>query len=360
MPVMHGLAAALPLLVASLLVVTAVGMDAHSAGGVTSAGTGDGGAARVLPPSAAASTNSTSPLTNTDHIDERTWATSPQDATRHENFKLYAEHLAEGSVWNQQRGKEYIAAYNAETEIGRYVNAHEIAALVAKKNVLEGTADHTPQQEKFYRWAFERYAVPNSTMSINQRLADLVGEDNLRHVPRLVAPVDAMVDAGGVPEEVNVEDLDFWTKTRWAEYCNLTPGCDWDVESMTDRSSGVTPVTTYGRHIATIHLTYEPCYATMPSCLDFERNIGGGIQSRNFPSEYHIQDPLIHVTLTNYGLDYDHVVATAQLTGPGHTSNVVTVYDDDGYVNDEGYLRNQNARSESHVETTFRSYSYTR
>ena len=357
---MHGLAAALPLLVASLLVVTAVGMDAHSAGGVTSAGTGDGGAARVLPPSAAASTNSTSPLTNTDHIDERTWATSPQDATRHENFKLYAEHLAEGSVWNQQRGKEYIAAYNAETEIGRYVNAHEIAALVAKKNVLEGTADHTPQQEKFYRWAFERYAVPNSTVSINQRLADLVGEDNLLHVPRLVAPVDAMVDAGGVPEEVDIKDGEFWSKTRLAEYCRLTPSCDWDIDLMTDRLGRLTPVMTYGFHIASIHLVYEPCEASVPSCLDFKPNVGSGTESQEIRSRrHHIQDPSIFVRLTNYGVDYDRVVARAQITGPGHTSNVVTVYDDDGYVNDYGHLRNQNARAESAVYTTFTSYSFT-
>ncbi len=342
-------------MVASVLVVAVAAVGAHPVDGVTSAGEGG---ARVPPPSATAPPNSTSPLANIDRIDNRTWAASPQDAIRHENFKSYVEHLAGGSVWNQQRGKEYIAAYNAETEIGRYVNAHEIAALAAKKNVLGGTADHTPQQEKFYRWAFERYEVPDSTGSIDQRLADLVGEDKLSLVPRLAAPVNAMIDAGGVPEEVNVEDLDFWTKTRWAEYCNLTPGCDWDVESMTDRSSGVTPVTTYGRHIATIHLTYEPCYATIPTCCDFERNIGSGIKSLVFPSRYHIQDPLIHVTLTNYGQDYDHVVATAQLTGPGLTSNTVVVYDDDGYVNGEGYLRNQNARSESHVETTFRSYSY--
>lgn len=353
---MHGLAAMLPLLVASVLIVMVASTGAHPVDGVTSAGEGG---ARVLPPSATAPPNSTSPLANIDRVDNRTWAASPQDAIRHENFKSYVEHLAGGSVWNQQRGKEYIAAYNAETEIGRYVNAHEIAALVAKKSVLDGTADHTPQQEKFYGWAFERYEVPNSTGPIDQRLADLVGEDKLRHVPRLVAPVNAMIDAGGVPEGVDIEDGEFWSKIRLDEYCRLTPGCDWGIDSMTDRFGRVTPVMTYGFHVASIHLVYEPCEASVPSCFDFEPNAGSGTESQQTRSKrYHIQDPSIFVRLTNYGVDYDRVVARAQITGPGHTSNVVTAYDD-GYVNDYGHLRNQNARAESTVYTTFTSYSFT-
>ena len=358
---MRGSVARVPLLVAAVLAAaTAAGAGAHSADGVTSADAGDAGGARVPPPSSAAPHNGTSPLTSVDRIDNRTWATSTQDAIRHEGVKSYVEYLAGGSAWNQQRSREYIAAYNAETEIGRNVNAHEIAALVAKRSILGETADHTPQQEKFYRWAFEEYGVPDSAESIDQRLAGLVGEgDKLRHVQTLADTVNAMVDAGGVPEEVDIEDGEFWSKTRASEYCRLTPGCDWDVEAMADRLGRVTPVTTFGHHIATIHLVYDPCEATMPTCFDFKRNVGTGIKSRSFPSIVtHIQDPTIFVRLTNYGVDYDHVVATAQLTGPGQTSNTVTVYDVDGYVNDYGYLSNQNARSESAVYTTFKSWSY--
>lgn len=347
------------LMAASVLVAAAGAAAMHSAAAVTSTGVGDAGGAYALPPPAPAPSNSTSTPANVDRIDNRTWASSPQDAIRHDNFESYVKYLAGSNVWNQQRSKEYIAAYNVETEIGRYVNAYEIASLAAKIDVLAGTANHTPQQEKFYRWAFEKYTVPNSTELINQRLTDIVGSDKLHHVPRLAAPVDSMVNAGGVPEDVDVEDGEFWSKTRLAEYCMLASDCDLDVWAMTDRPGGVTPVTTYGRHTATIHLVYEPCSATMPSCSDFERNIGSGIQSQAFPSQkVHIQDPLIFVRLTNYGHVYDRVVATAQLTGPGHFSNTVTVYDDDGYVNDSGYLRNQNARSESAVYVTFKSYSY--
>lgn len=356
---MHRLVATVSLMVESVPVVAAGEAAMHSAAAVTATGVGDRCGAYVLPPPATAPSNSTTPLTNVDRIDNRTWASSPHDAILHDNFMSYAQYLVEGNVWNQQRGKEYIAAYNVETVIGRYVNAHEIAALATKIDVLAGTANHTSQQVKFYRWAFEEYAVPNSTELINQRLTDIVGSDNLRHVPRLVAPVNSMVNAGGVPEDVDNEDGEFWSRTRLAEYCMLASDCDLDVWAMTDRLGGVAPVTTYGLHTATTHIVYEPCNATVPSCYDFEYNAVGGIESQEFPSKKgHIQDPLIFVRLTNYGHDYDRVVATAQLTGPGHYSNTVTVDDDDGYVNDSGHLRNQNARSESDVYTTFESFSY--
>ena len=86
---------------------------------------------------------------------------------------------------------------------------------------------------------------------------------------------------------------------------------------------------------------------------------GVGIKFQEFPSKFrHIQDPSIFVRLANYGFDYNHAVATAQPTGPGHTSNTATVYDVDGYVNDYGYLSDQNARAKSSAYTAFKSWPH--
>lgn len=117
---------------------------------------------------------------------------------------------------------------------GLYPRAYEVAALLAKRGDLAGAGDRTPQQERFYQWAFARYSVPNSTESIDRRLADIAGGAGQGQLERLAERVESGVDAGFVPEELDIVDGEFWSWARLSAHCDADPGCDLDVEAMAD------------------------------------------------------------------------------------------------------------------------------
>ena len=123
-----------------------------------------------------------------------------------------------------------------DAEAALYGSAYELAALSAKRDALSGEGGLTPQRERFYRWAFEEYSVPNSTESIDRRLAEIAGDADPRQVERLVDRVNSGVDAGFVPEGAEIADGEFWSKARLSAHCDATPGCDLDVEAMVDRT----------------------------------------------------------------------------------------------------------------------------
>ena len=353
---------ALVLLVVVALTASTVFGCVQAADGVTMANVGGGTVVDEQPLHIVPAYNGTGPLTNIDHIDNRTWA-SVEGMLRHEDFVSYATHIANGTAWERQRAREHISAYNIETKIGRDIDAYEISALATKKGLLIGTAsNHTTPQKRFYEWAFEKYNISDSVGLIDQRLTAMMEKNDLKYVPELVGLVDSMTDGGGVPGDLNSQDVEFWSKVRVSVYCELEPSCDWSsLEAAMNRTDRILPIVTYGRHIATIYILYKPCYAAIPTCSEFKDNIGNGIQSQEIPSPVnHIRDPLIEVTLTNYGLDYDDVVATAKIFYPPPGSNTVVVHDDDGYVNDSGYLRNPHERSQAAVGILFTSYSYAR
>lgn len=127
-------------------------------------------------------------------------------------------------------------AVRTDDETSLYVHAYELASLSAKRDALSGEGGLTPQQEKFYGWAFEKYSVPNSTESIDRRLAKIAGDAGPRQVELLVERVNTGVDAGFVPEEAGIADGEFWSKARLSAHCDATPGCDLDVEAMVDRN----------------------------------------------------------------------------------------------------------------------------
>ncbi len=127
-------------------------------------------------------------------------------------------------------------AGRADAEAALHGSAYEVAALSAKRDALSGEGALTPQREKFYQWAFERYSVPNSTESIDRRLVEIVGDAGPRQVELLVGRVNSDVDAGFVPEGADTADGEFWSKVRLSAHCDATPGCDLDVEAMVDRS----------------------------------------------------------------------------------------------------------------------------
>ncbi len=121
-----------------------------------------------------------------------------------------------------------------EESAGLYPGAYEVAALLAKRGDLAGAGDRTPQQERFYQWAFARYSVPNSTESIDRRLADIAGGAGQGRLERLAERVESGVDAGFVPEELDIVDGEFWSWARLSAHCDADPGCDLDVEAMAD------------------------------------------------------------------------------------------------------------------------------
>lgn len=118
---------------------------------------------------------------------------------------------------------------------GPDARAYEVAALLARRADLAGPVDRTPQQERFYQWAFERYSVPDSAGPIDRRLAEIADGAGPGRLEWLAERVESGVDAGFVPEELEIADGEFWSWARLSAYCDADPACDLDVGAMADR-----------------------------------------------------------------------------------------------------------------------------
>lgn len=118
---------------------------------------------------------------------------------------------------------------------GPYGDIYEVAALVAKRDDLAGAGNRTAEQERFYRWAFEEYSVPDDAESIDRRLAEIAGGAGPGHAQRLADRVNSGVDAGFVPEGLDMVDGEFWSRVRLSAHCDAAPGCEVDVGEMVDR-----------------------------------------------------------------------------------------------------------------------------
>lgn len=120
---------------------------------------------------------------------------------------------------------------------GPDARAYEVAALLARRADLAGPVDRTPQQDRFYQWAFERYSVPDSAGQIDRRLAEIAGGAGPGRLEWLAGRVESGVDAGFVPEELEIADGEFWSWARLSASCGADPACDLDVGAMADSAA---------------------------------------------------------------------------------------------------------------------------
>ena len=266
----------------------------------------------------------------------------------HNVFQSYVDLPREDNAWNNVMIKENIKNYNIESKIGHDVDGYELLALHAQEQILQKNYNPSLVEEKLYDWAISQYDLPNDKKGIQDRIIEVVDQNHLGHAKQIADSLVRLAELGVVSPDIHKADPSFWDAVIFDSYCSMTTDCGQKENPLWLVSYNDAPITrvAYVNHVATINATYEYCNTSGNTCNTFKTHNGSGQLETNFnpPNDYHIGDPYIYVSMTNWSNAGDNVYTKAQVTWPTAGTALIGT-DNDGYVSKNGNLSNPSSGS---------------
>ncbi len=177
------------------------------------------------------------PVGNIGVVNDRIWATSPDDLINHQIFLNFTKSELSDNQWNQDMLKENIRNYNLETAIGVNVDGYELSTLYSQLEKLDNTYNPTNAEKKLHEWGFFRYDIPQELDEVIDRITEIVKTQDRTLVDQLVISVNKMTNYGNVSVEVHQIDPEFWSLVENRVLCDLIPSCDMvELNSIMDDS----------------------------------------------------------------------------------------------------------------------------
>ena len=166
------------------------------------------------------------PVGTVDEVNNRLWTNTTEQIQEHDNFMAFVDSDIQDNYYNNEQMDASITAYNLVTEIGKDVDGYELAALVAKKQILDDIYNPTTPERKMHEWAFFMYDIPNNSTAINIRISTITNNADTDLVNRLVDSIHRLVNIGSVSNELEETDPQYWFLLGVKNTCENDPNCD--------------------------------------------------------------------------------------------------------------------------------------
>ena len=129
--------------------------------------------------------------------------------------------------WNDAVVADHVVIQNFETLLGKKAVGPEIVALLAQKQILEGTYAPSDPVRRYHDWLFTKHAVPATAGAVESRLSEITGGGKIRALAtQMAAAYHDMADHGSVPTELLEEDREYWSDVLSISMCGYRSGCD--------------------------------------------------------------------------------------------------------------------------------------
>ena len=129
--------------------------------------------------------------------------------------------------WNDAVVADHIAIQNFETLLGKRAVGPEIVALLAQKQILQGTYSPSDPVRKYHDWLFTKHAVPATLDAVESRLLEITGGGKIYALAtQVTAAYHDMADHGSVPTELLEKDRQYWSDVLSISMCDYDTECD--------------------------------------------------------------------------------------------------------------------------------------
>lgn len=129
--------------------------------------------------------------------------------------------------WNDAIIADHIVIQNFETLLGKRAVGPEIVALLAQKQVLQGTYSPSDPVREYHDWLFTKHAVPWTLDDVESRLSEITGGGKIYELaPQMAAAYHDMADHGSVPTELLENDREYWSDVLSISMCGYNAECD--------------------------------------------------------------------------------------------------------------------------------------
>lgn len=129
--------------------------------------------------------------------------------------------------WNDSVVADHIVIQNFETLLGKRAVGPEIVALLAQKQILQGTYSPSDPVQKYHDWLFTKNAVPATSDAVESRLSEITGNGKIYALATQVAAAyHNMADHGSVPTELLEKDRQYWSDVVSISLCDYSTECD--------------------------------------------------------------------------------------------------------------------------------------
>ena len=303
------------------------------------------------------------PVGVVNEVNNRDWANTPEQIREHEDFARFIAHEQEDNYLNNERKAASIIVYNIETQIGKDIRGYELAALVARLQIINETYSPTNHERKMHEWASFTYDVPEDEAQVDARISEITNNADAMLVYDLIDGIHRLVNIGSVSEDLKATDPQYWFFLSVRTACEHDPGCDVSklpgMEILSEiPDPRVINVGNYGFHWGHIDVQYKFCQGEMQRCVASHSHQGTGILRKSFSSPEHIVSSSIYLEMFAYGTSTNpHAVVIGQVIEPIAGSTLIGS-SDGGYVTKAGTITNPNARAQTYIEIAFKSYVY--
>ena len=161
-----------------------------------------------------------------DKVHDRDWANTPEQIREHEDFARFIAHEQEDNYLNNERKAASIIVYNIETQIGKDIRGYELAALVARLQIINETYSPTNHERKMHEWASFTYDVPEDEAQVDARISEITNNADAMLVYDLIDGIHRLVNIGSVSEDLKATDPQYWFFLSVRTACEHDPGCD--------------------------------------------------------------------------------------------------------------------------------------
>lgn len=144
-------------------------------------------------------------------------------------MKVWKEHVStlQGHEYNKQLRDIFIATNNFDVFANKALNHGEITLLVTAKQNLNGEyVVPDAGGEKYHAWLKTKYYIPDTIEDIDQRLAEIVGNDMVPLTASLAYYKTLQADLGIVPLELRDTDTEWWVMYADLQVCKVDPVCN--------------------------------------------------------------------------------------------------------------------------------------